>query len=103
MSPKRKPLNTAKAQTEYARSNYERMKEAAKSGAVNQIQVLQAESTAAEMEASVNNAEAALKNSEQPELLLSGPCYVDVSPVQAMTWAIISTVPSTRHFGCIQR
>ena len=48
-------LNTAKAQTEYARSNYERMKEAAK------IQVLQAESTAAEMEASVNNAEAALK------------------------------------------
>ena len=54
-------LNTAKAQTEYARSNYERMKEAAKSGAVSQIQVLQAESTAAEMEASVNNAEAALK------------------------------------------
>ena len=50
-------LNTAKAQTEYARSNYERMKEAAKSGAVSQIQVLQAESTAAEMEASVNNAE----------------------------------------------
>ena len=47
-------LNTAKAQTEYARSNYERMKEAAKSGAVSQIQVLQAESTAAEMEASVN-------------------------------------------------
>ena len=46
-------LNTAKAQTEYARSNYERMKEAAKSGAVSQIQVLQAESTAAEMEASV--------------------------------------------------
>ena len=37
------------------------MKEAAKSGAVSQIQVLQAESTAAEMEASVNNAEAALK------------------------------------------
>lgn len=35
-------LNTAKAQVKYARSNYERMKEAAKSGAVSQIQVLQA-------------------------------------------------------------
>ena len=54
-------LKTAQAQLEYARSNYERMKEAAKSGAVSQIQVLQAESTAAEMEASVHNAEAALK------------------------------------------
>ena len=53
-------LNTAKAQVKYARSNYERMKEAAKSGAVSQIQVLQAQSTVAEMEASVRNAEAGL-------------------------------------------
>lgn len=53
-------LKTAKAQLAYARSNYERMKEAAKSGAVSQIQVLQATSTVAEMEASVRNAEAAL-------------------------------------------
>ena len=39
-------LKTSKAQLDYARSNYERMKEAAKSGAVSQIQVLQAQSTA---------------------------------------------------------
>lgn len=65
-------LNTAKAQVDYARSNYERMKEAAKSGAVSQIQVLQAESTAAEMEASVRNAEAAL-NTARTNL---GYCYI---------------------------
>ena len=65
-------LNTAKAQVEYARSNYERMKEAAKSGAVSQIQVLQAESTAAEMEASVHNAEAALKTARTN----LGYCYI---------------------------
>lgn len=53
-------LKTAKAQLDYARSNYRRMTEAAKSGAVSQIQVLQAQSTASEMEASVRNAEAEL-------------------------------------------
>lgn len=53
-------LKTAQAQLVYARSNYERMKEAAKSGAVSQIQVIQAQSTTEEMEASVKNAEAAL-------------------------------------------
>lgn len=53
-------LKTAKAQLDYARSNYARMTEAAKSGAVSQIQVLQAQSTASEMEASVRNAEAEL-------------------------------------------
>lgn len=53
-------LKTAQAQLDYARSNYERMKEAAKSGAVSQIQVLQAQSTTSEMEASVRNAEAEL-------------------------------------------
>lgn len=53
-------LKTAKAQLDYARSNYQRMTEAAKSGAVSQIQVLQAQSTASEMEASVRNAEAQL-------------------------------------------
>lgn len=88
-------LNTAKAQVEYARSNYERMKEAAKSGAVSQIQVLQAESTAAEMEASVHNAEAALKTARTN----LGYCYIrapydGVSPVQAMMWATISTALS---------
>ena len=41
-------LKTAQAQLEYARSNYSRMKEAVKSDAVSQIQVLQAESSVAE-------------------------------------------------------
>ena len=53
-------LKTAQAQLEYARSNYSRMKEAVKSDAVSQIQVLQAESSVAEGVAAVNNAEAAL-------------------------------------------
>ena len=51
-------LKTAQAQLEYARSNYSRMKEAVKSDAVSQIQVLQAESSVAEGVAAVNNAEA---------------------------------------------
>lgn len=53
-------VKTAKAQLVYARSNSERMKEAAKSGAVSQIQVIQADATATECEAAVRNAEAAL-------------------------------------------
>lgn len=53
-------LKTAQAQLEYARNNYSRMKEAVKSDAVSQIQVLQAESTVAEGVAAVNNAQAAL-------------------------------------------
>ena len=53
-------LKTAQDQLEYARSNYSRMKEAVKSDAVSQIQVLQAESSVAEGVAAVNNAEAAL-------------------------------------------
>ena len=47
-------VKTSKAQLEYARSNYERMKEAAKSGAVSQIQVIQAEATVSESEAGVS-------------------------------------------------
>lgn len=58
-------VKTAKAQLQYARSNYERMKEAAKSGAVSQIQVLQAQSTVAETEASVKNAEAELNTARK--------------------------------------
>lgn len=65
-------LKTSKAQLDYARSNYERMKEAAKSGAVSQIQVLQAQSTVAEMEASVRNSEAEL-NTARTNL---GYCYI---------------------------
>lgn len=65
-------LKTSQAQVEYARSNYERMKEAAKSGAVSQIQVLQAEATVAEMEASVRNATAALQTAKTN----LGYCYI---------------------------
>lgn len=53
-------LKTAKAQLEYSRNNYSRMKEAKKSDAVSQIQVLQSESNVAEGIAAVSNAEAAL-------------------------------------------
>ena len=74
-------LNTAKAQVKYARSNYERMKEAAKSGAVSQIQVLQAESTAAigveadPAQAVLLYAQAAAMN-YMPALTNLGYCYI---------------------------
>lgn len=54
-------LNTAKANLDYARSNYERMKEAIKSDAVSRIQLIQAESNVRIYEAAVSNAEAELK------------------------------------------
>lgn len=65
-------LNTARAQLEYARNNYSRMKEAIKSDAVSQIQVLQAESSVAEGVAAVSNAEAALSTARTN----LGYCYV---------------------------
>lgn len=65
-------LKTAKAQLEYSRNNYARMKEAAKSDAVSQIQVLQSESTVAEGIAAVSNAEAAL-NTARTNLAY---CYI---------------------------
>ena len=65
-------LKTAKAQLDYARSSYERMKEAIKSDAVSRIQYLQAESNVTEGIAAVSNAEAALKTA-QTNL---GYCYV---------------------------
>lgn len=54
-------LKTSEAQLEYAKSNYERMKEAIKSDAVSKIQFLEAESSVAESMAAVENARAALK------------------------------------------
>ena len=65
-------LKTSQAQVDYARSNYERMKEAAKSGAVSQIQVLQAQATVSEMEASVKNTAAELSTAKTN----LGYCYV---------------------------
>ena len=65
-------LKTAQAQLEYARNNYSRMKEAVKSDAVSQIQVLQSESSVTEGVAAVSNAEAAL-STVRTNL---GYCYV---------------------------
>lgn len=54
-------LKTAKANLEYARNNYERMKLAIAGNAVSQIELIQAETNVATGEAQVSNAEAALK------------------------------------------
>ena len=67
-------LKTAQAQLEYARNNYSRMKEAVKSDAVSQIQVLQSESSVTEGVAAVSNAEAALSTARTN----LGYCYVRV-------------------------
>ena len=65
-------LKTAQAQLEYARNNYSRMKEAVKSDAVSQIQVLQSESSVTEGVAAVSNAEADLSTARTN----LGYCYV---------------------------
>ena len=65
-------LKTAQAQMEYARNKYSRMKEAVKSDAVSQIQVLQSESSVTEGVAAVSNAEAALSTARTN----LGYCYV---------------------------
>ena len=65
-------LKTAQAQLEYARNNYSRMKEAVKSDALSQIQVLQSESSVTEGVAAVSNAEAALSTARTN----LGYCYV---------------------------
>ena len=65
-------LKTARAQLEYNRNSYERMKEAIKSDAVSKIQVLQAESAVAQAQAGVSNAEAEL-NTARTNLSY---CYV---------------------------
>ena len=54
-------LKTAQANLVYARSSYDRMKEAIKSDAVSRIQLVQAESNVESCEAAVSNAEAELK------------------------------------------
>lgn len=53
-------LATAQAGLEYARSNYERMKQAIESDAVSRIEFLKAESNVKSYEAQVSNAKAAL-------------------------------------------
>lgn len=65
-------LNSAEAGLSYARSNYERMKQAIESDAVSQIEFLQAESNVKNYEAKVNETKAAL-NTARTNL---GYCYV---------------------------
>lgn len=65
-------VQTAEAQLDYARNQYDRMKEAIKSDAVSKIQLLQAQSSVAEGMAAVDNARAAL-NTAKTNL---GYCYV---------------------------
>lgn len=57
-------LKTAKANLDYARDNYERMKIAIESDAVSRIELLKAETAVATGEAAVSNAEAALKTAK---------------------------------------
>ena len=57
-------LQTAKAQYEYASSQYERMLKAQKSNAVSEMQVIQAKSTKDQAQAAIANAMAALKSSQ---------------------------------------
>ena len=57
-------LQTAIAEQEYARSNYERMQAAISSNAVSEIEVLQAKSRVESCNAAVANAKAALKTAQ---------------------------------------
>ena len=66
-------LQTAIAEQEYARSNYERMQAAISSNAVSEIEVLQAKSRVESCNAAVSNARAALKTA-QTKL---GYCYIE--------------------------
>ncbi|MBO7192873.1 MAG: efflux RND transporter periplasmic adaptor subunit [Bacteroidaceae bacterium] len=66
-------LQTAIAEQEYARSNYERMQAAISSNAVSEIEVLQAKSRVESSNAAVSNAKAALKTA-QTKL---GYCYIE--------------------------
>ena len=66
-------LQTAIAEQEYARSNYERMQAAISSNAVSEIELLQAKSRVESSNAAVANAKAALKTA-QTKL---GYCYIE--------------------------
>ena len=57
-------LQTAIAQQEYAKSNYERMLAASSSNAVSKIELLQAKSNVESSDAAVSNAKAALKSAQ---------------------------------------
>ena len=65
-------VKTAKAQLDYANSNYERMKAAIDKNAVSQIELLQAKSNVESGEAALENARAALRSARTK----LGYCYV---------------------------
>lgn len=65
-------LKTARAQYDYAQNSYTRMKEAAQSDAISQIDLIQAESQLEQSRAAVRNAEAALSTAR----IQLGYCYV---------------------------
>ena len=65
-------LQTAIAQQDYARSNYERMQAAISSNAVSKIELLQAKSNVESSNAAVDNARAALKSARTKQ----GYCYI---------------------------
>lgn len=65
-------LKTARANLDYARNNFMRMKEAIKSDAVSRIQYLQAESNVTTSEAAVSSAKAALSTAK----LNLSYCYI---------------------------
>lgn len=65
-------LASAKSQNEYAKTNYESMKEAAQSNAVSQIDFVQAESNWSQAVAAVKSAESALERAK----LNLGYCYI---------------------------
>lgn len=65
-------LSSAKSQNEYAKINYESMKEAAKTNAVSQIDFVQAESNWNQSIAAVKSAQAALENAK----LNLSYCYI---------------------------
>lgn len=58
-------LKTAEAQVDYAKNNFDRMKEAAKSDAVSQIELIQSETNLDQAQASVKNAEAQLATAQK--------------------------------------
>ncbi len=80
-------LKTAKANLEYARNNYERMKIAIESDAVSRIELLQAETNVATYEAQVSNCEAAL-NTARKNL---DYCYIRASHDGLMSLSNFST------------
>ena len=85
-------LQTAIAQQEYARSNYERMQAAISSNAVSRIELLQAKSNVESCNAAVDNARAALKSArtKQGYCSITAPADGSISLTKQPTGAYIA-------------